>query len=69
MWIPRNLEKIISQISETRPAVLLTGVRQSGKTTLLKNMFPHAVYVSLDRLLVAQNAPHLFRELKIKSSL
>lgn len=56
MWIPRILETTIAQISETRPAVLLTGVRQSGKTTLLKTMFPDAAYISLDRLMVAQTA-------------
>ena len=56
MWIPRNLEAVIPKIAETRPALLLTGVRQSGKTTLLKKVFPDAAYVSLDRPMVAQGA-------------
>jgi hypothetical protein len=30
------------------PAVVLTGARQTGKTTVLKTLFPHHHYVSLD---------------------
>jgi predicted AAA+ superfamily ATPase len=56
MWIHRHLETTIAQLIENRPALLLTGVRQSGKTTLLKKVFPEAAYVSLDRPMVAQSA-------------
>ncbi len=56
MWISRNLETTIARTSETRPALLVTGVRQSGKTSLLKKVFPDAAYISLDKLLVARNA-------------
>lgn len=56
MWIPRSVSSTIAQIIETRPALLLTGVRQSGKTTLLQKLFPEAAYISLDRVLVAQSA-------------
>jgi predicted AAA+ superfamily ATPase len=38
------------------PAVVLTGARQSGKTTLLRNAFPEHRYVSLDLPSVAEQA-------------
>lgn len=37
--LPRTLSKKLSIASKTFPAIILTGPRQSGKTTLLKNDF------------------------------
>ena len=48
MYIPRHLEKRLLKSSETYKAVLVTGARQVGKSTLLKTMFPERKYVSLD---------------------
>ncbi len=56
MWIPRHLSEKISTILPTRPALLLTGVRQSGKSSLLRRLFPDSEYVTLDRIAVAQSA-------------
>lgn len=45
--------KIISQIRKARreyPVVLLTGPRQSGKTTLVWNIFPNLPYINLEDL-------------------
>ncbi|MFA6010658.1 MAG: AAA family ATPase [Desulfobacteraceae bacterium] len=56
MWIQRNIEQTIRQLVDTRPALLLTGVRQSGKTSLLEKLYPDAAYVTLDRVLTAQSA-------------
>jgi len=56
MWIPRSLSDKISAVLETRPALLLTGVRQSGKSSLLRRLFPNSEYVTLDRIAVAQSA-------------
>jgi predicted AAA+ superfamily ATPase len=56
MWVPRSLEKDIVETVSTRPAILLTGVRQSGKSALLKKLFPKAVYVTLDKILIAESA-------------
>jgi predicted AAA+ superfamily ATPase len=38
------------------PAVLITGARQTGKTSLLRQLYPSASYVTLDLLLNAEAA-------------
>ncbi len=47
--IPRTLAKTILNASKTFPAIVLTGPRQSGKTTLLKMLFSKShAFVSLE---------------------
>lgn len=46
--IYRDLSAKIRLLSEKFPIVTLTGPRQSGKSTLLKNLFPDYRYVSLE---------------------
>lgn len=48
MWIPRQIEPQIARAAETRPVLVLTGARQTGKTSLLRRMFPQYGFVSLD---------------------
>ncbi|MCX8123192.1 MAG: ATP-binding protein [Spirochaetes bacterium] len=48
MWIERKIESIIIQAFEQFPALLITGLRQVGKTSLLRKMFPNASYITLD---------------------
>jgi predicted AAA+ superfamily ATPase len=48
MWINRIFSKRIQDLAAQRPALLLTGARQTGKTSLLKHCFPSHTYVSLD---------------------
>ncbi|MBI5754779.1 AAA family ATPase, partial [Candidatus Peregrinibacteria bacterium] len=45
----RVLSKIIIKASKTFPAIVVTGPRQSGKTTLLKTLFPKSHrFISLE---------------------
>jgi uncharacterized protein len=39
---------LVRRMAEQFPAVLVTGVRQAGKTSLLRHLYPEAAYLSLD---------------------
>jgi hypothetical protein len=56
MWIDRDLSTRLLELSRHFPAVLLTGARQTGKTSLLRHIFPAASFVSLDLPSAAQYA-------------
>ncbi|MEZ5454068.1 MAG: ATP-binding protein [Thiothrix sp.] len=64
MYTHRTLEQTIRQVSKTFPALLLTGARQVGKTTLLENCAPEGYrYVTLDdpeQAALAKSDPALF---------
>lgn len=63
MFIQRFIEKKVLQEAETRPVVVLTGARQTGKTTLVRHLFPKHHYVSLDlpsEAEQAETAPNVF---------
>ena len=48
-YITRSLEPILIQAAQEFPAVVLTGPRQSGKTTLLRHCFAADYqYISLE---------------------
>ena len=46
----REAEALLSKAADQFPAVLVTGSRQSGKTTLLKHRFPKHAWAGLDDL-------------------
>lgn len=46
--IPRLVKTTIERLARGFPVLVLTGPRQSGKTTLVRNTFPDKPYVSLE---------------------
>ena len=64
MYIKRHLEKTVIDLSKAFPAVLVTGPRQVGKTTMLRKISSgKRRYVTLDNPVVrdlAKNDPELF---------
>ena len=64
-YISRNLEAVVMQVTKEFPAVLVTGPRQVGKTTMLQKLMEgtNRKYVSLDDLnerSLAKSDPELF---------
>lgn len=68
MFIQRTIKDKIEQVSKTFPVVLLTGPRQVGKTTLLKEMDKERTFVTLDdptiRLLAKEDPAMFFKRYK-----
>ncbi len=56
MYIYREISKKILRMAKEFPALLLSGARQTGKTTLVKHLFPKHHWVSLDLPSVAELA-------------
>lgn len=48
MFIGRRIERRVSEIKGQYPVLAITGPRQSGKTTLLKNLFSDYRYLTLE---------------------
>ncbi len=48
MYIRRQISETIRSATDQFPVIMLTGPRQSGKTTLLQNEFPAFRYVNLE---------------------
>jgi predicted AAA+ superfamily ATPase len=48
MWIERRLAGQVLSAARQFPALVVTGGRQTGKTTLLRHLFPGASFASLD---------------------
>jgi predicted AAA+ superfamily ATPase len=56
VWLPRDPSKKLIELSRAFPALIVTGARQTGKTTLLRRIFPDHHYVSLDLRSLAEEA-------------
>ena len=48
MYVQREIEKLILENSKSFSSIGITGPRQSGKSTLVKNIFPNYKYITLD---------------------
>jgi predicted AAA+ superfamily ATPase len=62
-YISRDLEKEMKKITSQFPVALLTGPRQTGKSTMLAHLFPRYSYVTFDdssQRLSAKNDPAAF---------
>ncbi len=62
-YIKRHAEEVIQKEEKLFKAILVTGARQVGKTTMLKNIRPDIHYITLDDMLQNQSAnedPDLF---------
>lgn len=63
MYITRQQEPLLNRIANQFPAILLTGARQVGKSTLLQKVFADYAYMTLDDPMLRQQAqmePYLF---------
>ena len=49
-YIRRELSAVIEEAYRYFSVITITGPRQSGKTTLIRNLFPHLPYYSLENL-------------------
>jgi uncharacterized protein len=56
MWIRRDIESRLLHSVKTRPVLVLTGARQTGKTSTLRHLFPGYSFVSLDLPTEAEQA-------------
>lgn len=62
-YIKRNVEEILNKSAQTFKAILITGARQTGKSTLLKQMYPEIKQVTFDDPFIeeqAKNNPEMF---------
>ncbi|MGN0415840.1 MAG: ATP-binding protein [Agathobacter sp.] len=62
-YIDREIEDIVQHSAKTFKAILVTGARQTGKSTLLRHLFPEIKEVSFDDSFVeeqAKNNPDMF---------
>ena len=63
MYYHRQLEKKIKQTASEYACITLYGARQTGKSTMIRNLFPDFEYVTLDKSnerILATDDPELF---------
>ena len=65
MYIQRQLSSQLKKLASLYPILSVSGPRQSGKTTLVREVFPDYAYINLERLddrLAAEEDPRRFLE-------
>jgi len=63
VYIRRHIEPVVSRIAKRKPVLVLTGARQVGKSTMLREVYRDINYIALNRPLVRESAlenPSLF---------
>jgi len=63
MYIKRHIEKVFNMVSEMYPSIIVTGARQVGKSTLVKECVKGLKYYTLDDVRIRSRAkkdPSLF---------
>ena len=63
MYLHRSIESVLVKAINQTKVVLVTGARQTGKTTVIQNTFSDYNYITLDdenMLILAKTDPHLF---------
>lgn len=58
MWIERDLTLALRKAVKERPAILIAGARQTGKTSLCRHFFSGYPFISLDLPRLAEEAEH-----------
>jgi len=70
-FINRELATVLKDAIQYFPVITLTGPRQSGKTTLLRNLFNDLPYYSLENLAIrdfAINDPKFVRIIEFQTT-
>ena len=65
-YIKRSIEDIVESSADTFKAVLITGARQTGKSTLLEKLYPDRKMITFDDMFLedqAENDPEMFMTL------
>ena len=65
-YIKRTIEDVVEHSAKTFKCVLITGARQTGKSTLMKHLYPNIKQVSFDDPFIeeqAKNNPEMFLSL------
>jgi len=66
VYYHRHIESVVERISKRKSVIVLTGARQVGKSTMIKEIYKNINYVTLNRPLVRESAkenPSLFFEM------
>jgi predicted AAA+ superfamily ATPase len=55
-YLPRSIEPVVKKLLKQFPAVIVSGPRQSGKSTLLENTYPDYRYITFDDPILREQA-------------